>query len=93
VNEIGRRLIAGEVGACGCPHLRLPMVHAMWRPECVTCLPCRGLLATDSADPEDKTCDRCRRRAPGLVLGMVRTPAVVVIFGLCDECRRREVAA
>jgi hypothetical protein len=93
VNAAGRRMIAGQVDGCGCSHLRLPLVHALWEPGCVTCVPCSRLLATDPREPEDKTCDRCRRRAPGLVIGMVQTPAVVVVFGLCDDCRRREMAA
>jgi hypothetical protein len=86
-------MIAGQVEGCGCLHLRLPLVHVLWEPDCVTCVPCSPLLLPDPRDPENKTCDRCRRHVPGVVMGMVQTPAVVVMFGLCEDCRRREVAA
>jgi hypothetical protein len=89
VEDAGRRMIEGRVRGCGCTHVALPLVHVLWRPWCVTCLPCSRLLE----DATDYTCDRCGRTAPKIVLGIVKTPAVIVGFGLCEDCQLKEVAA
>lgn len=77
-----------------CPHLRVgvPAVVALWAPDRVVCVPrcARTLRLTGDAD---RTCDRC-----GTVADRVHpeiaapSPGLVVVFGLCPACHRREGA-
>lgn len=91
IKRIGLGLMNGTITGC-CPHITIPMVAVLWRPDCIVCKACLRDVKPADDDPENNTCDRCGDVAEGVKPLMVPTPAVWIIGGLCSDCMRKERA-
>lgn len=86
---------AARLGAVRpCQHLRAGMIGSavLWAPDQVVCGPCTaGFALTGDAD---RTCDRCGVVTSGKGIHSCIVAAssnLVVSYGLCGPCYRREV--
>jgi hypothetical protein len=93
VREIGERVLAGRVEFCAHLGVGSSVYMAAWRPDLAMCRECSpqlwdGLRGTS----DDARCDRCGQVvADGRINGgLLVLGAVLLTFGLCDECAARE---
>lgn len=93
--RIDTAAINGRLSVCGHVTIRRlgtsPGIVPLWAPDtlwCVTCAPA-ALRLVGAANYE---CDRCGAHADPIQVCTIAGRYAVVVFGLCDECQRREVA-
>jgi len=88
--DINRRAAAGQVAHCG--HIEPGSVGALmlWHDDLVCCGRCVERLRL-TGDP-DRTCDRCGAVVPLIhPTTLTAGPELLVGFGLCPACHRKEV--
>ncbi len=88
--NINHRAAAGQVAHCG--HVEPGAVGALvlWRDDLVCCGGCAEWLRL-TGDP-DRTCDRCDAVVPLIhPTSVTAGPTLIVGFGLCPDCHRKEV--
>ena len=93
VDELGQRVVAGQVDFC--PHLGVgsSVYMALWRPDIAVCRTCWPRLWSGMrGTPDDAQCDRCggHDRHGKINGGLLVLGAVILTFGLCDDCAARE---
>lgn len=64
---------------------------ALWLPQVMTCRDCAAAFQLD--DRAAQICDRCGKRHDDTQPLAWRDGGVLVLFGLCPPCHRREVPA
>lgn len=79
--KAGRLVICGHLAKSANP---MPAFVAAWRTQVVVCMACSGELAAPGS--ENFKCDRCRETPEVLNVGMVRTGALTLTFGICPAC-------
>ena len=76
-------------------------IYALWKPDKIRCGDCSTEALLDPADPEEHTCDRCRRRVEKIVPVLMPPsesaealagvlPQTVLALGLCHNCMALE---
>ena len=76
-------------------------IYALWKPDKIRCGDCSTEALLDPADPEEHTCDRCRRRIEKIVPVLMPPsesaealagvlPQTVLALGLCHNCMALE---
>lgn len=86
----------------GCKHTRtgrnvaVPVIAPLWD-RSLWCAVCASAARLPNGSPPDRQCDRCGRIcAPALgdpiYPGSVQVGILLVVFGLCRDCHRKEAA-
>jgi hypothetical protein len=75
-------------GGSSCGHYTPKIVTALWKPKLV-CGNCTPELVVH--DPENHCCDRCRTVADEITVLIIDLGWLLVVLGLCHDCRDREV--
>lgn len=92
IGELHTALTAGTFTSC--VHLRPATMAgaALWKPGHLACAACLDVFRLDGAN--DLQCDRCAVVCEATINPhMIAVGHVLLLYGLCDNCHRREVPA
>lgn len=89
--QIDQAALNGRVEVCGHRTPGVPPILALWAPDAAWCVRCAG-AALRLEGPENYQCDRCGVHADPIRVCTIAGRRVVVVFGLCAVCHRKEVA-
>lgn len=81
---------SGEGGSC--PHVDRAgtgaLLAAAWLPGLLACRGCAGSAFEPVDEVDSWTCDRCGQHRPDqIAVSAIQTRRVVILIGLCRECR------